>query len=221
MLEVAAEGIQSIPGLEAVFVGGATTCLYIDDAAIGQVRPTKDVDCTVEVASYSQYTQLEELLRQHDFKHVTGEDIPLCRWQYHNVMVDIMPDDESVIGFTNAWYKEGRKYKISVSLPSNSVIFIFPLEYFLASKIEAFNKRGNGDFLASKDIEDIVAVLDGTLQLERILNETNNATMFVRDSFKRFIENSDFVQSLTGHVENGDFGRVDRISKYLISLTKM
>lgn len=220
MLETAAKGIQSLPGLEAVFVGGATTCLYIDDEAIGQLRNTKDVDCTVEVALYFKYSQLEATLREHGFKHVTGENIPLCRWQYNGIIMDIMPDDEKIIGFTNEWYKEGRKHKIEITLPSSNTIFIFPLEYFLASKIEAFNNRGKNDFVGSTDIEDIVAVLDGTLQLSIIMHEKNNATKFVKDSFKSLLENRDFIQSLAGHVENSDYGRVDRINRYLNSLVK-
>ena len=106
-------------------------------------------------------------------------------------------------------------HKISVTLPSSSKLFIFPVEYFLASKIEAFNNRGKNDFTGSKDIEDVIAVLDGTLQLNTVLKEKNGATMFVKDSFGRLSGNRDFIQSLEGHVENHDFGRVDRIVRYL------
>lgn len=136
MLETVADGIQKIPEIEAVFVGGATTCLYIDDESLGQVRSTMDVDCTIEVVSYSAYSCLEELLRKNGFTNVIDEGVPLCRWKYKGVIVDIMPDDESVIGFTNSWYREGRKSKLLVTLPSGQIIAIFPIQYFLASKIE-------------------------------------------------------------------------------------
>lgn len=33
--------------------------------------------------------------------------------------------------------------------------------YFLATKLEAFAGRGEGDFQASHDLEDLVTVLDG------------------------------------------------------------
>jgi len=33
--------------------------------------------------------------------------------------------------------------------------------YFLATKLEAFDHRGGGDFLLSRDVEDVIAVLDG------------------------------------------------------------
>lgn len=44
-----AVGLQSLNS-EVTFVGGATSCLYIDDPAVGDVRPTEDVDCVVELA---------------------------------------------------------------------------------------------------------------------------------------------------------------------------
>jgi len=33
--------------------------------------------------------------------------------------------------------------------------------YFLATKFAAFDGRGKGDYMASHDLEDIVAVVDG------------------------------------------------------------
>ena len=39
---------------ELVFVGGCTTGLFITDSAAGGIRPTRDVDAIVDVASYSK-----------------------------------------------------------------------------------------------------------------------------------------------------------------------
>ena len=49
---------------ELVFVGGCTTGLFITDSAAGGIRPTRDVDAIVDVASYSKYTALAERLRE-------------------------------------------------------------------------------------------------------------------------------------------------------------
>jgi len=43
---------------QVVFVGGAVTGLYADDPAAPEVRPTKDVDIVIEIASI---VQLEEI----------------------------------------------------------------------------------------------------------------------------------------------------------------
>jgi len=37
--------------------------------------------------------------------------------------------------------------------------------YFCASKIEAFADRGKNDFPASRDLEDLIAVVDGRAEL--------------------------------------------------------
>lgn len=48
---------------ELVFVGGCTTGLFLTDSAAGGVRPTKDVDAIVDVASYAGYASLAGRLR--------------------------------------------------------------------------------------------------------------------------------------------------------------
>ena len=48
MIETVAAGLGPLRD-EAVFVGGASTCLHIDDPAAESVRPTDDVDCVIEV----------------------------------------------------------------------------------------------------------------------------------------------------------------------------
>ena len=49
---------------------------------------------------------------------------------------------------------------------------IISAPYFLATKLEAFNSRGEGDFAASHDLEDVVAVIDGR---ENIIAEIDTA----------------------------------------------
>jgi hypothetical protein len=90
---------------------------------------------------------------------------PLCRWQYEGISIDVMPCDESVLGFSNGWYKPGIANSIRYQLPSGRQILIFSTPYLLASKIEAFIGRGGGNFYFSSDIEDIVALLDGRFSL--------------------------------------------------------
>ena len=50
MMEIVAGGLGDL--LErVVFVGGATTPLYYEDAAATRIRPTTDVECLVEIVS--------------------------------------------------------------------------------------------------------------------------------------------------------------------------
>ena len=77
-----------------------------------------------------------------------------------------MPTKGAVLNFKNKWYSEGYTNSEEVLLPGGKTVRIFSLAYFLASKIEAFLDRGKEDFLASADMEDIIAVLDGAENIE-------------------------------------------------------
>lgn len=62
LLEAAAEALDELLD-EVVFVGGATMVLWITDPAAPPVRPTKDVDVIIEVATRTAYYAFEERLR--------------------------------------------------------------------------------------------------------------------------------------------------------------
>jgi len=66
-------------------------------------------------------------------------------------IIDVMPCDESVLGFTNRWYPEAIAHRVSCRLPDGQNIWIFSPIYFLASKVEAFRGRGK-DWRYSKDM---------------------------------------------------------------------
>lgn len=37
---------------------------------------------------------------------------PICRWTYDDEIVDIMPDDPSILGFSNRWYLKEKFHAI-------------------------------------------------------------------------------------------------------------
>jgi hypothetical protein len=164
MLETVARVLSQVP-TTIVFTGGATISLYLDEAAAPDIRPTDDVDCVVEIISRAEYYRLSDLLRTLGLQESTEPGAPLCRWQYEGILIDVMPCDSSVLGFSNRWYRPGIANSTRYQLPISSQILIFSTPYLLASKIEAFIGRGGGNFYFSSDIEDIVALLDGRLSL--------------------------------------------------------
>lgn len=148
ILERVAEVLAEVPQT-LVFTGGATISLYLDAVSAPDIRPTDDVDCVVEIVTKSEYYRLSDLLRNLGLTESTDSGAPLCRWQYRDISIDIMPCDESVLGFSNPWYKPGIASSISYQLPSGREILIFSTPYLLASKIEAFIARGGGSFYGS------------------------------------------------------------------------
>ncbi|MCB8788916.1 nucleotidyl transferase AbiEii/AbiGii toxin family protein [Planktothrix agardhii] len=169
-LERVATVLAAVPE-RFVFTGGATICLYVDEILQDELRPTLDVDCVVEIFSRSEYYTLMERLREVGLEECTEPNAPLCRWQYQDLIIDIMPCEPGVLGFSNRWYGEGIKNAIAYNLPSGQVIDIFSPVYLLASKVEAFLGRGK-DLRLSKDVEDIVILLDGCEVLEAEFNRT-------------------------------------------------
>lgn len=187
---------------ELVFIGGATIGLYIDDPAVTAVRPTEDVDCVVEVANLSGYYKLIERLRQHGFTEDTESKI-ICRYLHGEVVLDVMPTEPGILSFSNRWYTDGIGSKRSITLPGGVSIFIFTLPYLVASKVEAFKGRGKGDFYGSKDIEDIITIVDGASGFEsEISNASKSVLNWLRLEFGTWLGSADFRSSVEGHISD-------------------
>jgi len=149
-----------------VFTGGATVILYAREDVYDEIRPTEDIDCVVEITTRSEYYQLAEKLRQGGLSECAQINSPLCRWLYEELIIDIMPCEEKILGFSNRWYPDGIKNAIERTLPSQKKIEIFSPIYLLATKIEAHIGRGKS-FRFSRDVQDIIVLLDGCTALEQ------------------------------------------------------
>ena len=146
---------------DMVFLGGCATGLLITDPAAPPIRVTRDVDAIVQIYSQAEYYGLAEKLRTRDFKEDTRDDAPICRWVCGAVVLDVMPTDPEILGFGNLWYAKALEHSLGFELPGHKSINLVTAPYFLITKLEAFRGRGNGDYMLSHDIEDVVAVLDG------------------------------------------------------------
>lgn len=108
---------------EVVFVGGATVHLWISDPGAPPVRATDDVDVICEVATLAEYYRLGERLRDQGLYEASNEPV-ICRWRSREpeLTIDVMPTDESILGFTNPWYELAITKAASVTLGSGAVI---------------------------------------------------------------------------------------------------
>lgn len=105
-----------------VFVGGATVSLYATDPELAdEVRPTDDVDVIVELATYGGYADLDEKLRSLGFSNDVASGV-ICRYKIKGIVVDVMPTETNVMGFSNKWYPEGFQNAIDYNLEEGQVI---------------------------------------------------------------------------------------------------
>ena len=153
-LEILSLAIDQLDELadEMVFLGGCATGLLITDSAAPPIRVTQDVDAIVQVVSQADYYQLSEKLRAKGFSEDTSDDAPICRWVADLVVLDVMPTDTNILGFGNKWYAPAAEKSDILQLPSGKSIRLVSAPYFLITKLEAFDGRGRGDYLASHDI---------------------------------------------------------------------
>lgn len=181
-----------------VFIGGAIVSVYTDDPSADEIRPTADVDLTVQLLNYTDWIILNERLKELGFNpDPFAKDI--CSFNYKNIAVDIMPSEDGPIGPANKWYKIGFDNLQSV-LVEGETIRILSAPCFLATKFEAFNDRG-GDYRTSHDFEDIVYVLDNrTTIVEEIKSETQEIRDFLKEQFTKVYNSSNFEEILTSHV---------------------
>jgi hypothetical protein len=184
-----------------VFLWGAATALLITDSAAPDVRVTIDVDVIVEIASRGDYYRLAESLRAAGFSEDAREDAPVCRWLVDGIAVDVMPTDAEILGFSNKWYEQALQLA-TVRLISNEVaIRLVTAPFFLATKIDAFRNRGDGDFIASHDMEDIISLLDGRPEIiDEVRTAPGEVREFLSQSFSDFLLNREFLDALPGHL---------------------
>jgi hypothetical protein len=184
---------------ELVFVGGCATELLITDPAAAGVRPTFDVDVIAETASGSEYYQLGERLRSRGFEE--GRDL-ICRWRGpDDLVLDVMPIDPRILGFSNPWYsgavESATLYEIAEGL---SIRLVSP-SYFCATKLAAFRGRGNNDFMISHDLEDFLTVVDGRPELiEEIRTTSPEVRHYLSTEVQALLAESSFIDALPGYL---------------------
>jgi hypothetical protein len=200
MLQEVAGGLRALVD-EVVFVGGATTALYIDDDGAPDSVPSDDVDFVVEVANLSEFAELEKKLRILGFKDYVsdeGETGVICRKTFGLITVDVMPTG-GFLGFTNEWYPEAVKNKAAFMLPSGKNINIFSLPYFLATKLVAFGNRGGNDMRFSQDMEDIISVIDGNMGFSAEIDKAPPAPRkFIQGYFVKLLQERDILEETVG-----------------------
>ncbi len=186
---------------DLVFVGGSVASLLVTDTGAGEPRPTLDVDAVAEITSYAQYAAFGGRLRALGFTEDTREGAPLCRWVQRATILDVMPLDEHILGFSNQWYRAAMEAAIKRRLLRDLDIRVITAPFFLATKLDAFKGRGDGDFFASHDLEDLIFVVDGRSSVvEEVRAEVPTLRNYLRTEIAGLLATHGFVDALSGYL---------------------
>ena len=211
MIQEVAKALQELNN-DVVFVGGSTVALYLNLDTADEIRPTDDVDVIIEIYSAAKYSAFSEKLLALKFSPDQSKNAPICRWKYLGIIVDIMPLDEKVLGFSNKYYKSGFKHKEVLKLPNGQTIFILPLAYFLATKLEAFYNRGAKDPRFSKDLEDIVALLSESQNFNAVF-DYDDLVEIIRPLMATLFNNENIVEAMRSFLQSAVAGQFDLIKQ--------
>ena len=132
-----------------------------------------------------------------------------------------MPTEEGIIGFSNRWYREAIRAAREIALRGDLSIRLVTAPYFIATKYEAFIGRGRGDYLASHDFEDLMAVIDGRPELEA---ELSAASAQLRKHIAGVIGKTiadDRFHAVVGGFVIEDGGSLDRASVLMARMRRL
>lgn len=208
---------------ELVFVGGCATGLLITDRAVPGVRATVDVDAIAEITSYGEYVQFAERLREVGFTEDSSEGAPVCRWKNSEVILDVMPLDEEILGFSNRWYRETVHAAETRMLEPSVQIRSITAPFFLATKLEAFKGRGRRDYFASHDLEDVLSVLDGRPEvLEEVRAASDGLRTYLALEFHALLREPRFIDALPCHLlpDAASQSRIPMLLQMIAELTR-
>ena len=182
---------------QVVYVGGAVVSLYINDSAAADVRPTKDIDITFQIATYAKLEQLRENLVEKGFSQ-SAEDTVTCRFRYDDLLIDVMTTEAVGWAPSNPWFEKGFNKAITVDL-EDIIIKVLPLPYFLATKMEAFFDRGIKDIYASHDLEDLVYLFNYTTDIDtQVLASDQELKLYLGEKLGNLTENRTIMTAIRG-----------------------
>lgn len=184
---------------QVVYVGGATVSLHINDPAADDVRPTKDLDISLAIASLGELEVIRKQLIRKGFKQSPEDDI-ICRFRYEDIKVDVMSTKAVGWAPANPWFASGFAQKEIIEIEDQK-IQILPLPYFLASKFSAFNDRGAIDPRTSHDLEDIVYVLDNRMDIvEKLAKVPDDVRSYLADQLQRILDDRVMQEAILGNL---------------------
>jgi len=192
-----AEALQDIKQ-DMVFVGGAVVSLYTDDPAADEIRPTQDIDMTLNIINLSHWEKVQTQLSALGF-YPDPFGHAICSYKYKDIPVDIMATEDGPLGPTNRWYKIGFENLWSTKAKDQD-IKILSAPCYLATKFEAFNDRGS-DYRISHDIEDIIYVLDNRIGIvEEIENDDTRIANFIKEQLQNIVNKGLLQEVLMAHI---------------------
>ena len=201
-----------------VYVGGAIVSHYIDDPSAEDVRPTKDIDISMKIASLNELEKIRQELIKRGFTQ-SHDDNVICRFRYDDILLDVMATKQIGWAPGNEWFEAGFDHFIIKKIDEID-IKLLSLPYFLASKFAAFYDRGKTDPRTSNDFEDIVYILNHTPDIkDQILESDQRVRTYLKKVFLHILNDKTLQEAVMGNLFYEQ--QVERFNKIMINLKEI
>lgn len=182
---------------DPVFTGGGIVDLLITDSEAQQALFTKDVDVVLEIATNLEFQSMESALEHAGFKRRPGEEAERISWDWQGVRVDTLPNRRIISLPHNPWFAalmhSAQRFEV---IPGRHA-WIASAPCFIATKFQAFWDRGRKDILKSKDLKDILAVVNGRSELLlEIESAAPEVLRYLQLNFGRILEDGEIIECL-------------------------
>ncbi|MEO0473028.1 MAG: hypothetical protein AAF206_25665 [Bacteroidota bacterium] len=162
-------------GGKTVFYGSAALAIYATSQAAPEIRSNRTVDCVLGRLALLDQQMPTQSMKQSAFELKKREGL-ITHWTYADIPLRLLLCRNAAFVDQYRWLAEGLDYAESHEIDGQSIRIYSPA-YFLAAKMEAFDKEGKYDYRYSEDFEDILYLLDNRPE---IVMEVNAAFYEVR-----------------------------------------
>lgn len=201
-----ARALRDIGIVDLTYVGGAVVPLLLTDPAAPRPRVTLDVDVVIDVAPRHRFNEIEDNLRAAG--HTQPPDGPICRWLVHGILVDFMPVEAEVLGFSNPWYRYLEHSYDIVDIGGGQSLRVASPAVWLATKLQAFLDRGKDDLISSQDLEDVVILVDGRPELSKEIEGADaDVRAFIVSVFRSLLVEEELRVAVQAHLPPDDASR--------------
>ena len=190
----------SSSNLHYAFLGGSVLSLLVTDSSAAAIRVTKDIDVMVNVRTRKDFRAAERTLEALGFRHDTREDAPICRWVCDGVTVDVLPIRQEVLGWNSRWFEEALAAPMTI-ICGGREIKVVSAPYFVALKLEAFEERGQKDFLGSTDFEDVICLFNGRESIVDEIASCDALRAGLAAKFSEYLESPELDDAVEGFVQ--------------------
>jgi hypothetical protein len=168
MLHTVAERLGPLRD-QVMFLGGTILPMLVAEDVAAGIRTAKDVDLMIDMPSKAELYKFEDHLWDLGFKR---ESVGAAsHWRLDQIGVDVLNADPDIVRFNNRWGAEAMRWAAARDLDGGLRINVITAPYYLATKVEAFYRRGRNRYWASRDIYDLLLVVRGCTEIETLIRE--------------------------------------------------